>query len=66
MCIFSIACKACVPCIFTLLMTLAQPATRGDTSLNSFSTDKDKSESDKKQTEDKALGTKEKETGQFS
>lgn len=55
MCIFSTICTACVPCIFTLLMTLVRLAVRIDTG------------ADKKQTEDKAFGTKGKETsGKFS
>lgn len=63
--IFIMACKALVACIFTLRTTLARPATRGDTALNSSGADKDNS--DKKQTEGMLFGSKDRETsGQFS
>lgn len=57
-CTFGMVCKACVRCVFTLLMALARPPTPGVV--------KDNSGSDKKQTEEKIIGTKDRETsGQF-
>lgn len=56
------ACKACVLCIFTLPLTPAPSGTRGVTPLNSSIADKDKSGSDKKQTEGMLFGGKDRET----